>query len=105
MSEITSNNWYAMTDSAVMAKLGEFVAKLRLEANLSQSDLGQQAGVARSTISKMENGQDVQLTSLIAIMRSLQQLHLFDQFQFVERISPIALAEAERKKRKRASKS
>ena len=63
-------------DEAVVGELGRRLAAHRIERNLTQSELADAAGVARSTVQRIEGGGSIQLASLVRIMRSL---HLLDE--------------------------
>ena len=44
------------TDKAVLAELGERLTQIRLERNLTQVQLAVEAGVAKSTVQRLEAG-------------------------------------------------
>lgn len=52
--------------------------RVRLDQNLSQSVLAEEAGVSRRTISRMENGEGVSLDTFVRVARALG---LVDQLQ------------------------
>ena len=92
----------SMSDSSVIKKIGEFIRQKRLSMNKTQSQLANEAGINRWTVSQIENGQSVTLMSLIQILRVLDAFYVLDGFHFEEKISPIAYAKLNEKKRKRA---
>ena len=59
------------------------------------------AGISRSTLSLLERGETVTLATFIQVLRVLDQLHVMNAFEIQQSISPLALAKAEKKKRKR----
>ena len=95
---------YAISDPATLKVLGDFIRKVRLQQNKTQQAVAAAAGVNRSTIVQIENGNGGTLLTFIQILRALEQLHLIKNFELVNQISPLELAEIEQKKRKRASK-
>jgi putative transcriptional regulator len=95
------NNWYAMTDQALTEHLGKFIKDMRVHANYSQTDLAKEAGVSRPTVIALEKGEPVTTTTLIRVLRILQQLHLLGHFTYEEPVSPMLLAERELMKPKR----
>lgn len=95
----------AESDKAIMAKMGDFVKQQRLQQNKTQNQLAHDAGINRSTLVDLEQGKRANLITLIQVLRVLNQLHFFNQFEIKQQISPIQLAELEQAKRKRASKS
>lgn len=95
--------WYAMSDPAIIAVVGNFIQKTRLQKNKTQEEVATAAGVNRSTIVKIENGGGGTLLSFVQILRSLEQLHLLQNFEVRLQISPLELAKLDQKKRQRAS--
>ena len=104
MMDIDNINWKSMNDIALLKFLGEFIKNHRLDQNKTQSQLAEEAGINRSTLIEFEQGKRSNTLTLIQLLRALDQLHIFDQFKVIEKISPIQLAKLEQKKRKRASK-
>ncbi|HUH72815.1 MAG TPA: helix-turn-helix transcriptional regulator [Chitinophagales bacterium] len=103
MSETSYANYYS--DQAIMKRIGKFIQHKRLEKNLSQEEVSQQAVMSRSTLSLMERGQNITISNLIKVLRTLDALYVLDTFEIIQNISPMILAEADSKKRKRARKS
>ena len=95
--------WYAMSDPAILALLGNFIQQNRLQQNKTQQQVSEAAGINRSTLVKIENGGGGTLLSFIQVMRSLEQLQLFQNFEIKQQVSPLQLAKIEQKKRQRAS--
>lgn len=93
---------HEFSDKAILAELGDFVKRTRLEQNKTQQQLADLAGVNRSTIIQIENGNGSTMLSFIQVLRSLEQLHLFASFQQKPLISPLLLAKQEMGKRRRA---
>jgi len=102
MNDLSYNNWYAMSDLDIHRTLGSFIKSHRLEQNISQTDLASRAGISRSTLSLLERGENVALSTLIQAMRALNLLHIFKEFQYEQKISPIEVAKQEKKQRKHA---
>ena len=98
----SSNLWYEMSDFAILEIIGEFIKETRLTKNQTQQQLATASGIDRFTIARIENGKGGTLKSFIQIMRSLEQLHLFQNFQIQHQISPLVLAKLEQNKRHRA---
>jgi len=104
MSYISNiNNWYALSDSAIIEEIGKQLKRMRLKNNLTQQELANRSGLFRSTISEIENGRISNLLSLIQLLRGLNNLELLDAFVVKEEISPLLVAEQQIKLRKRAS--
>lgn len=92
-----------MTDNAILQQLGAFIKEIRLSQNKTQQELATAAGVNRSTIVQLENGNSATLISFIQVLRALGKLDLFERFQQPTIISPLLLAKQELLKRKRAT--
>ncbi len=101
--EKNNNNWYAMSDPAILAVLGNFIRQTRLQQNKTQQQTATAAGVNRSTLVQVENGGGGTLFTFIQLLRVLEQLPLLQQFETKQPVSPMQLAVAEQKKRRRAS--
>lgn len=91
-----------MSDKALVETIGAFIKKHRLDQNRTQSEVAEQAGISRSTLSLLEKGETVTVPTLIQVLRVLELLHIMDSFQINEQISPLQLAKLEQEKRVRA---
>lgn len=92
-----------LTDHAVLAELGARLARTRLERNLSQRELGDEAGLERKAVQRIEAGEPVRVTSLIRILRALGMLEALDQLVPEPLPSPMQLLKLHGKERERAS--
>ena len=99
-----TNNLISMNDAAVVKTIGTFIKQKRLQMNKSQAFLAKEAGLNRSTIIKIENGESINLSSLVQILRVLNQLHTLVSFIVEDEISPIEYARLKESQRKKASK-
>jgi len=52
-------------------KVGEAIKQARLANNLTQEQLGEKIGVRKSQISKIENGDNISLSTLMRIFKTL----------------------------------
>jgi len=59
------------SDEAVLAALGERLARRRLRRDLTQQQLADEAGVSRRTVVRLEAGESTQLTNLVRVLRVL----------------------------------
>ena len=73
-----------------------------MEQNITQDELSAAAGISRSTLSLLERGETVTLSTLIQVLRILDQLQILSAFEVRKSISPLALAKFQREKRQRA---
>lgn len=97
-------NIYAMSDKAILDRLGKFIQDARLSQNKTQQQLADKAGINRSTIVSIEKGAGGTLLTFIEILRQLERLHLLGNFETNQQISPLTLAKLEENNRKRASR-
>ena len=97
-------NWVALTDAAIDREVRRRLKQLRLDQNRTQAWLATQTGLARTTISRIENGSGpLSLLHLVQILRALRYLNLFEQLPESRLISPLKLAKLEIERRQRAS--
>lgn len=79
--------------------LGDKIKKLRLEANIKQSELAEQLGVARTAISNWEkdiNKPNVDLISRMCYIFNVSPDYFFDIEKAPEPKEPVSEAEVER---------
>ena len=91
------------TDDSILNALGERLARHRLDKNLTQAQLAQQAGVSKRTVERLEAGGSAQLSSLIRLCRALSLLPQFEALIPETPPSPIAQLKLRGKDRQRAS--
>jgi len=96
-------DYLGMSDDAILAELGQRVARLRLNRNLKQDELALEAGISRKTLSRLENGHPVDTANLIRVLRALGQLAHLDTLLPPAEISPVDLARLQGRQRQRAS--
>lgn len=94
-----------LSDNAILAALGERVARHRLNRNLTQEEVAFEAGVSRRSLYKIENGLSVDTRILIRVLRALDLLADLALLAPEPEPSPLALLEARGKERARASGS
>lgn len=92
----------SMSDSALIENIAAFIKHHRLQQNKTQLQLATEAGINRATLSQFENGVSSNLVTLIQLLRALKLLHLLQEFQVKQQISPLQLAKLEQGKRIRA---
>lgn len=92
-----------LTDDAILAELGTRVARCRLERQLTQADVAEQAGVSKRTVERIEAGASAQLASLIRVLRALAMLAALDRLLPEATPRPMDLLKRKGKVRQRAS--
>lgn len=91
-------------DAAAQEELGSRLAQIRLNQNLSQASLAEEAGVTRITVHKIESGGNANLKSLLRVMRALGILGNLEAAIPELAPSPLLQAEAIKNQRRRASR-
>ena len=100
-----SYNLSQLNDTAIAEAIGHYIRHHRLQQNKTQAQTATAAQISRSTLSLLERGETVTLSTLIRVLRVLGQLSVFSGFAVKQQPSPLALAKLARKERQRASKS
>lgn len=103
MNDISYNDMVAKSDNALIEMIGNFVKHKRIAQNKSQLEVSEAANISRSTLSLLERGEKVNLSSLVQVLRVLDLLYVLEIFEVKEIISPIQFAKLKKKKRQRAS--
>ncbi|MDH5598808.1 MAG: helix-turn-helix domain-containing protein [Cyclobacteriaceae bacterium] len=98
------SKWNGMSDGALERSVGGFVRYHRLNQNKSQQEVANAAMISRSTLSLLERGQTVTLSTLIRVLRVLDLLYIMEIFEIRPQISPMELARQEQDRRKRAGR-
>lgn len=80
-----------LSNPQIEQELGKRLKNHRLDLNLSQTEVATRSGLARRTITAIENGEGSTLTTLIALLRALNALDTLESFLPDPGISPIAL--------------
>lgn len=86
------------SDEAVLKELGKRLRQRRVRARLKQQELADQAGLSRSTVSRIENGHAVQTPEWIRYMRGVSLLGDLDQILPDLSESPLAKARIQKKR-------
>jgi len=92
-----------LTDDAVLAELGSRIAARRIELQLTQAAVAEQAGIAKRTLERMEAGQTSQLATLVRVLRVLDAASGLDSLIPESGPRPMDLLKQKGKVRQRAS--
>lgn len=93
-----------ITDAQVLKRLGERLLAARLERNLTQGELAEQAGVSKRTLERLESGAVATgLPSFVRVCRALGLLERFELLIPAPVPGPIAQLKRQGKPRQRAS--
>ncbi len=93
-----------LTDDAILAEIGSRIARRRLELQLTQSDVAEQAGIGKRTLERVEAGASAQLSNIIRILRVLELVEGLEGVIPDEQPRPMELLKRKGKVRQRASK-
>lgn len=97
-------DYYGMTDRAILVELGSRLRRRRLNRNITQQRLADEAGVSRLNIYHLESGRGIHLMSFVRVLRTLESLAELDAFLPERGISPLQLAKLKGTPRRRASR-
>ncbi len=92
-----------MTDEAVLAETGKRIARYRIDQQMTQAALAEQAGVSKRTVERVEAGASVQFSTIIRILRTLHLLPGLDRMIPPPSPRPMDLLRQKGKIRQRAS--
>lgn len=89
-------NYYFDTDEEISKKIiGKLVLK-RKQLKLSQKKLAEKAGLSYRTIQTIESGCNLNLLTLIAMLRALGEIKMLNSFLTEEVISPKLIHQAKK---------
>ena len=91
------------TDDAVLEELGARLRRHRLDLDLTQGQLAEEAGVSKRTIERIEAGQSAQVSKLLRILRAMALLENLEVLVPAPTVSPMALLQLAARQRRRAS--
>lgn len=92
-----------LTDDAILAETGKRIARCRLDHQVTQADLAEQAGVSKRTVERIEAGASAQFSTIIRILRVLDLLQGLDHLIPEPGPRPMDLLKQKGKVRQRAS--
>ena len=95
---------FASSSSAVIAAaLCKRLEEIRLSKNISQAELARQAGVSRSTMTRIADGQSISLDSFIRVIKALGLANNLASLLPDPDIRPVELVRHQGRHRRRAS--
>ncbi len=90
------------TPQAALKELTTRLARYRMESGLTQAQLALQAGVSKRTIERIENGCDLQITTLVRLLGVLGLADRLDQLIPEHTVSPMDMLKGKTEPPKRA---
>ena len=94
-----------LTDDVILDEFGNRLARVRLDQQMTQAELANQAGVSKRTVERIESGASAQMSSIIRVFRVLNLLQGLDRIIPEAGPRPMDLLKLKGKVRQRASKS
>lgn len=95
-----------MTEATLMKEVGSRISRYRLDRNMSQVALAEEAGIALRTVQRMEGGsKGVHLAAFLRVCRVLGFLGNFETMIPEPQPSPMQIIESEGNLRKRSRKT
>ncbi len=91
-----------LTDEVILVELGKRIAQLRLEFQLTQAALAEQAGISKRTLERIEAGNTVQMSTMVRIFRTLDVLDRLDGLIPEVSSRPMNILKLKGKERQRA---
>ena len=91
------------SSAAIAAALCKRLEEIRLSKNISQAELARQAGVSRSTMTRVADGQSVSLDSFIRVVKALGLADHLAALLPDPEVRPVELARHDGQHRRRAS--
>ena len=88
----------------IAAALCERLEAIRLSRNISQAELAGQAGVSRSTMTRIARGESISLDSFIRVIKALGLVEHLANLLPDPDVRPLELLEHEGRHRRRASR-
>lgn len=93
----------ANSSSAIASALCKRLEDIRLSKNISQAELARQAGVSRSTMTRIADGRSISLDSFIRVIKALGLADHLARILPDPTVRPVELVTHEGQHRQRAS--
>ena len=95
-----------VSDEATLRELGDRLARIRLDRNLTQAQLADHAGLSKRTVERLESGEvATQLSGFVRVCRALDLLDRLDTLVPEPAPSPIVQLKQRGHARRRASRA
>jgi transcriptional regulator with XRE-family HTH domain len=91
MTEISYNAICDLSNVQITQGIGIYTKHHRIQQNKSQDQLAREVGIARSTLSLFERGENTSLVVFVQVLRALNLLDKLAVFELNEQVVPGAL--------------
>ncbi len=100
---LTKENIHSLSNTEIIQSLGAQYKSYRLNANLTQKEVAEKAGVSLITLRAFETGKATNITmgNLLALLRAINNLECITEILPEIPISPYQLLKLQTKQRKR----
>jgi putative transcriptional regulator len=95
-------NLNTMSSSAICKEIGQRLKRARLNANRTQKEVADRAGLSVTAVQSVERG-DARMESVVLVLMALDMVEQISNFVPEQEISPLQLVKLQGKKRQRAS--
>jgi transcriptional regulator with XRE-family HTH domain len=93
-----------LTDAAVLHEFGERLERRRIDADLTQAQLAEEAGISKRSVERIEAGDSTDFVMLLRVLRQLKLLEALDQLVPDLPQSPLVLLKGRGRARKRVGR-
>jgi transcriptional regulator with XRE-family HTH domain len=90
-----------LTDAAILQEIGARLERRRIDADLTQLELAQEAGVSKRTVERIESGASTDFLMLVRVLRALKLVDGLEALVADLPQSPIVLLKHKRRERRR----
>jgi len=97
-------NLNTMSSNAICSAIGERLKRARLNANRTQKELADRAGISVTAVQSVERGEAL-LETVVSVLMALDMVEQVNNFIPEQQISPLQLVKLQGKKRQRATGS
>jgi transcriptional regulator with XRE-family HTH domain len=94
-----------LTDGAALQEIGARLERRRIDAELTQAELAEEAGISKRTVERIEAGRSTDFLMLLRVLRSLRLLEVLDTLLPDVSQSPLTLLKSQGRERKRVRRS
>ena len=95
-------NLREMSSHAICQEMGQRLKQARLNANRTQKETADRAGISVTAVQSVERGEAL-LESVVSVLIALDMVEQIENFVPEQEISPLQLVKLKGKKRRRAS--
>jgi transcriptional regulator with XRE-family HTH domain len=99
-----SSDFELSSSQHIAEVLGKRLEALRLSLNISQAELARRAGVSRSTMTRIADGQGISLDSFIRVVKALGLTEHLENLLPDPAVRPVELVQRGGSQRRRASR-